>query len=310
MFNARFARQQPLPCQPHHGRHVRDMMWCDKPSFVQIGPLVGNYDISNIFQHGGRPPSWILKILIFRLLILIDVQICCCLPNFIKIGSPVRSPDAYNCWMFDVPLLGNSRYHGNRIMTYIIIGDVMRCDHPIFVQIGPSIGKLWHLHPPSWILKILIFIHVTVIEVLICCCLPNFIKISSRVQPPDARICWMFNQIKIKLCIYTAPIKVRLLTGASYKYARSNKTDRRPLPWQRHIEHQNQRPLPCQPHHGGHVGDTMGWDGSSFVEIGHSRPPTMSIVWSIYLVKIWCRSDFRRWRYCDFMVLPVWLENV
>ena len=28
----------------------------------------------------------------------------------------------------------------------------------------------------------------------------------------------------IKLYIYTAPIKVRLLTGASYKYARSNKT--------------------------------------------------------------------------------------
>ena len=32
-----------------------------------------------------------------------------------------------------------------------------------------------------------------------------------------------FNQ-SIKLYIYTAPIKVRLLTGASYKYARSNKT--------------------------------------------------------------------------------------
>jgi len=35
------------------------------------------------------------------------------------------------------------------------------------------------------------------------------------------------NQIKsnqIKLYIYTAPIKVRLLTGTSYKYARSNKT--------------------------------------------------------------------------------------
>ena len=29
---------------------------------------------------------------------------------------------------------------------------------------------------------------------------------------------------QIKLYIYTAPIKVRLLTGASYKYARSNKT--------------------------------------------------------------------------------------
>jgi len=29
---------------------------------------------------------------------------------------------------------------------------------------------------------------------------------------------------QIKLYIYTAPIKVRLLTGASYKYAHSNKT--------------------------------------------------------------------------------------
>ena len=32
------------------------------------------------------------------------------------------------------------------------------------------------------------------------------------------------KSIKFKLYIYTAPIKVRLLTGASYKYARSNKT--------------------------------------------------------------------------------------
>ena len=33
----------------------------------------------------------------------------------------------------------------------------------------------------------------------------------------------MINQ-SIKLYIYTAPVKVRLLTGASYKYARSNMT--------------------------------------------------------------------------------------
>ena len=36
-------------------------------------------------------------------------------------------------------------------------------------------------------------------------------------------ICGNSNS-KFKLYIYTAPIKVRLLTGASYKYARSNKT--------------------------------------------------------------------------------------
>jgi len=34
-----------------------------------------------------------------------------------------------------------------------------------------------------------IFDHVTVIKVLICCCVQNFIKIGSRVRPPDARNC-------------------------------------------------------------------------------------------------------------------------
>ena len=45
MFNAR------LPWQRHHGGHVIDMMGCDHPSFVQIGPL--------IFQYGSRLQSWI-----------------------------------------------------------------------------------------------------------------------------------------------------------------------------------------------------------------------------------------------------------
>ena len=43
--------------------------------------------------------------------------ICCCIPNFIKIGSRVRPPDAHNCIMFNAPLLGNGRCHGNRIMA-------------------------------------------------------------------------------------------------------------------------------------------------------------------------------------------------
>ena len=34
---------------------------------------------------------------------------------------------------------------------------------------------------------------MTVILVLICCSVPNFIKIGARVRPTDAHNCWMFN---------------------------------------------------------------------------------------------------------------------
>ena len=76
-----------------------------------------SYTISNIFQYGGRPPSWILKIFIFGHVTAIVFHICSSIPNFIKIGSRVRPPDAHNCLMFNVRLLGNGRYHGNRIMA-------------------------------------------------------------------------------------------------------------------------------------------------------------------------------------------------
>jgi len=68
-------------------------------------------------QYGGRPPSWILKILICDYVIVIEDLICCCVPNVNKIGSRVRPPDAHNCRMFNAPLLGNGRCHGNRIMA-------------------------------------------------------------------------------------------------------------------------------------------------------------------------------------------------
>jgi len=61
------------------------------------------------------------------------------------------------------------------------VGNVMGCDHLSFVQISPLIGELWHfqyfpMRLPSaiLILKVSILDHVTVIEVLICCCVPNF----------------------------------------------------------------------------------------------------------------------------------------
>jgi len=92
-------------------------MGCDYPSFIQIGPLVGVYGISNILQHGGRPPFWLLKIFIFRDVTANEFQICYSVPNFIKIGSRVRPPDAHNCQMFNERLPGNDCYHVNRIVA-------------------------------------------------------------------------------------------------------------------------------------------------------------------------------------------------
>ena len=113
------ARQRPLPWQPHHGGHIGNVMGCDHPSLVQIGSLLGSYGISNIFQHGGCPPFRILKIFIFDLTTVLAVLTCCCIPNFIKIGSCIRPTDAHDCRMFNAPLLGNGCCHGNRIMADI-----------------------------------------------------------------------------------------------------------------------------------------------------------------------------------------------
>ena len=50
-------------------------------------------------------------------------------------------------------------------------------------------------------------------------------KLIKLLLPTDINFSAIKTSInQIKLYIYTAPIKVRLLTGASYKYARSNKT--------------------------------------------------------------------------------------
>ena len=104
-----------------------------------------------IFSNNYHSPFWILKILIFDHVTVIVVRICCCIPNFIKISSRVRPPDAHNCWMYNAPLLGNARplqwqpQHGGHI------GDMMGCDHPSCVPVGPLVGELWQLeYFPTW----------------------------------------------------------------------------------------------------------------------------------------------------------------
>ena len=46
------ARPRPLPRQPHFGKHVGNVMGCDQPSFVPIGPFLSELWYANIFQHG------------------------------------------------------------------------------------------------------------------------------------------------------------------------------------------------------------------------------------------------------------------
>jgi len=119
------------------------LLWRNQPRVVPVGPIVRGviafpilgtwwYPTTQvasqlvhwqasmafrIFSNNNRLPFWILKILIFDHVTVIVVQICCCIPNFIKIGLHGWPSDTHNCWMSSAPLQGNGRCHGNRIMS-------------------------------------------------------------------------------------------------------------------------------------------------------------------------------------------------
>ena len=115
---------------------------------------------------------------------VIKVFICCCVPNLIKIGSRVWPTDAKN-WMFNAPLLGNWRCHGNRSRTWWE-ATTQISSQSVHYEASYAISSIFQHggRPPFWVLNILIFDHVTVTVnvVLICYCVPNFIKIGSRPQ--------------------------------------------------------------------------------------------------------------------------------
>ena len=63
------------------------------------------------------------------------------------------------------PKFRTNRSIGRRVIAFPIFSDMAVVRHLVFF----------------------IFDDVAIIEVLICCCIPNFIKIGSRVWPPDTR---------------------------------------------------------------------------------------------------------------------------
>jgi len=89
-------------------------------------------------------------------------QMCCLDPRGVPIGPIVRGviacPILGRWWDVTTQVVTQSSI-GRRVMVFRIFSNNDR--------------------PPFWILKILIFDHVTVIIVRICCCIPNLIKIGS-----------------------------------------------------------------------------------------------------------------------------------
>jgi len=178
---------------------------------------------------------------------------------------------------------------------------MMECDHPSCIPVGPLVGELWQFKyfptwRPSasfWILKILIFDHVTVIVVLICCCVPTFNKISSPVRPPDAHNCWMYNAplLGIGHCHGNS------IMGTCWghdgmrppKFHPNRSIDRRVIALPTFCNMATVRHLEC--------------------EFCYSGPPTKSNMRFDCPVKVWCWFDNPRRRYYNFIILPFWLKN-
>ena len=145
-----------------------------------------SYGIANIFQ---QRPSAILnfKNIIFDHMTAIVVRICCCIPNFIKIGSLFRPPDANKCWMSSAPLLGNGRCHGNLILADMSgswwDATTQVASQSVHWQASYGVSNIFQQRPSAILnFKNFNIWSVAVIVVLICCCIPNFNQIGSRVR--------------------------------------------------------------------------------------------------------------------------------
>jgi len=175
------------------------------------------------------------------------------------------------------------------------------CDHPSFVQIGPLVGELWHFPyvQTRCLSAILNFKNFDIWSRdcqwgPICRCLLNFIKTGSHIQPPDAHNCWMLN----------APL---LGNGRCHKnliMADMRRHDGIMWPPKFRPNRYIGRRVMAFP-----TFSNMAAVRHLELEFCPSGPPAKSTVRSNYCVKIWCRSDLPRWRYCNFMILRVWLEN-
>ena len=64
------------------------------------------------FWYGNRPPSWILKI-IFGHVTVIEFQMCCCVPNFIKIWCFFRTDNYRDFTIFKMADVRHLKFYGS-----------------------------------------------------------------------------------------------------------------------------------------------------------------------------------------------------
>jgi len=172
MFNARLLGNGRYHGnrQPHHCDHIRDTIGCDHPIFIQMGPLV-----SELYHFQHFPtwwPSAILNLKYFH----IWSRDCHWVPNLLFcikfhqnwiMRSAPRRPQLLNvqCAVAKQRLLPWQPHHGENVGT--------RWDAT--TQVSPKSVHWWVSYsmsnifqyggrPPSWILIIFIFGHVTAIE--------------------------------------------------------------------------------------------------------------------------------------------------
>ena len=159
---------------------------------------------------------------------VIAVLICCCIPYFNKIGSCVRPPDAHNCRMFNAPLLGNGAVARQRPLPRQPnrgghVGDMMGCDHPSCVSVGPLVGEIWHFeYVPTW--------------------------------PPSAILNFKNFNIWSHDCHYGPNLLLHTKFHLNWFTCSASRR-----PWLQNVQCAvaKQRPLPWQPHHAGHIGHMM-----------------------------------------------------
>jgi len=138
---------------------------------------------------------------------------------------------------------------------------------------------------------------VTVIVVLICCCVPNFNKMvhAFGLQTPITAECTM------RRCQATAVATAVAMAIASWgtcwghdgmrppKFHPNRSIDRRVIAF----------PTFCN----------MAAICHLEYEFCYFGPPTKSTMRFDYPFKIWYRSDIQYRRYYNFIILPFWLEN-
>ena len=128
-----------------------------------------------LFWHSRRLPSWIWKIFNVGEMTVIFIGICFSASNFIKIGHVLIEMWRVN--NFKIAAICHIRFSKFTLyVTWPFWHAILLHTAKICLVMSNNDFKDGG-HPPSWIIKVLIFGHLTVIKFNICCSKPNFIKI-------------------------------------------------------------------------------------------------------------------------------------